>query len=90
MFTTSCVTEVPIDEWAVARAAYNAAKEAEAARYVPAIWFNGEQAYREAQRAYKERRYGDARDLFAQAKALCEQAENAAKLAQKQAGDIIP
>jgi hypothetical protein len=87
---TACVTDVPIDEWAVARAAYNAAKDAESARYVPAIWFNGEQSYREAQRAYKERRFDEARELFVEAKVLCEQAENAARLARQQSGEIVP
>lgn len=87
---TGCVTYVPVDEYNLARAAFDAARDAEAPRYAPALWFNTEQAYREGQRAFKERRYGEARDKFIQAKSFAEQAENAARLARYESGDIVP
>lgn len=87
---TGCVTNVPIDEWTLARSSYEAAKDADAARYVPSIWFNAEQTYREAQKAYRDRRYPASKELFIQARQLCEQAENAARLARQQSGDVIP
>jgi len=81
---------VCVCRWTQARAAYEAAKDADAARYVPAIWFNAEQAYREAQTAYKDRRYPRAKELFNQSRQLSEQAENAARLARQQSGEIVP
>ena len=87
---SSCVTYVPVDEWTLARSAYDAAKDADAARYVPAIWFNADQSYREAQKAYRERRYDESKSLFIQARKLCEEAENAARLARQQSGEVVP
>jgi len=87
---SACVTYVPIDEWNTARAAYEAARESDAARFVPALWFKAEQTYREAQRAYKDRDYEKAKVLFTRARIYCEQAENAARLARYQSGEVIP
>lgn len=86
--TSACVTSVPVDEYTLARAAYEAAKDAEALRYAPALWYNAEQAYREGQRAFKERRYGDAESNFIEARAAAEKAENAARIARHQSGDL--
>ena len=87
---TACVTKIPVDEYTMARAAYDAAKDADAARYAPALWFNAESAYREAQKSYRERRYDIAEKLFVEAKELAEKAENAARLARYQSGEIVP
>jgi hypothetical protein len=43
---TACVTYIPVDEYTMARAAYDSAKDADSARYAPALWFNAESAYR--------------------------------------------
>lgn len=90
LFFTGCVTYIPVDEYNLARTAYESAKEADAARYAPALWFNAEQAYREGKKAFKDRSYGTARSKFNDAKLYSEQAENAARLARHQSGDIIP
>ena len=87
---TGCVTYIPVDEYNLARAAYESAKEWDAARYAPALWFNAEQTYRTAQKAFRDRRQEEARELFSEARVLCEKAENAARLARYQSGDIIP
>ena len=87
---SGCVTYVPVDEWNIARAAYEAAREADAPRFVPSMWFKAEQTYREAQRAYRERDYEKAKELFKKARVYCEQAENAARLARYQSGEVIP
>lgn len=85
---SACVTSVPVEEYTLARAAYDSAKDAEALRYAPALWYNAEQAYREGQRAYKERRYSDAEADFKDARIAAEKAENAARVARHQAGDL--
>ena len=87
---SGCVTSIPVDEYTLSRAAYDSAKEWQADQYASALWFNAETAYREAQKAFKERRYQDAQFLFVKAKNLAEQAENAARLARHQSGVAIP
>jgi len=88
LFLSGCVTSVPVEDYTLARAAYESAKEAEALRYAPAFWYNAEQSYREGQRAYKERRYSDAEKNFKEARAAAEKAENAARIARHNAGDL--
>lgn len=90
VFTTSaCVTaeQVPLEDYTLARAAYEAAKDADALRYAPSLWYTAEENYREAQRAFKERRYNKADQLFEAAREAAEKAENAARIARHQAGD---
>ena len=89
LLASGCVTYIPVDEWTMARSAYESAREADAARFVPAIWFKAEQSYRDGQRAYKDRKYEEAKQLFNQARAYCEQAENAARLARHQSGEVV-
>ncbi len=86
--SAGCVTSVPVDDYVLARAAYDSAKDAEALRYAPALWYDAEQAYREGQRAYKERRYDEAKADFNDARVAAEKAENAARVARHTAGDI--
>ena len=83
-----CVTSVPVDDYVLARAAYDSAKEAEALRYAPALWYNAEQAYRDGQRDYKERRYDEAKAEFRTSRLAAEKAENAARIARHAAGDL--
>lgn len=87
--TGACVTseEVPLEEYTLARAAYDAAKDADALRYAPSLWYNAEETYREGERAFKERRYTKAGQLFSVARESAEKAENAARIARHQSGD---
>ena len=88
MVLAACVTSVPADDYVLARAANDSAKDAEALRYAPALWYNAEQAYRDGQRAYKERRYNEAKSDFKEARLAAEKAENAARVARHTAGDL--
>lgn len=87
--TSACITSssVPLEEYTLARAAYEAAKDADSLRYAPALWYNAEENYRDAQRAFKERHYDEADSLFEKARVAAEKAENAARLARHQAGE---
>ncbi|RYZ61312.1 MAG: DUF4398 domain-containing protein [Proteobacteria bacterium] len=89
-FGTGCVTHIPVDEYTMARAAYEAAKDSDAARFAPSLWFNAEQAYREAQKDFRDRHYEQAAIRFVQAQDLSEQAENSARLSRNQSGEVIP
>jgi hypothetical protein len=86
----ACVTYIPVDEYNLARAAYESARDADAPKYAPALWFQAEQTYREGQKLYKDRAYGQARSSFNQARSLAEQAENMARLERHKSGDFVP
>ena len=91
MLASSCVTvEIPIDEYNLARAAVDSARDAEAARYASGQWYKAEEAYKQAQRLYIERRYKEARKLFNEAKFNAEKAENAARVNRFQSGEAAP
>lgn len=85
-----CVSKIPVDEYAIARAAMDGARESEAPRYAPALWYKAEQAYREGEIFFRERVYDQAFKRFGQARAWAEQAENAARLTRYEAGDLAP
>ncbi len=81
---------IPVDEYAIARAAMDGAKESEAPRFAPALWYKAESAYREGETFFKERSFEEAAKRFSQARALAEQAENAARLSRFESGDLAP
>ena len=86
-----CVTvRNPVEEYNLARAAFEGARNAEAARFAPALWYKAESAYREAQRRYKDTDYPRARELFIEAKYFAEKAETAAEIARFSSGDGAP
>ncbi len=87
---TGCVTAFPIDEYNLARAAFESARDSEAIRYAPALWYNTEETYREGEKAYRERKFDLATEKFVEAKELGEQAENASRIARHQSGDVVP
>jgi hypothetical protein len=90
LFFSGCVTYIPAEEYNLARAAYEAAREANSAHIVPALWFKAEQAYRAGQASYKERRYDQARVMLNQARILAEQAETAARVERQKSGEFVP
>ena len=87
---TGCVNKIPVDDYTMARAAYEAAKAADAARFAPNIWFSAEESYRAGEKSFKDRRYDDAILFFHRAQELSEQAENIAQITSKQSGEVIP
>lgn len=87
LLTSGCVHHIPVEEYTMARAAHEAARDADALRYAPSLWYNAEQAFREGQKAFKDRSYGSAKTSFEQAKIFAEQAENAARIARAGTGD---
>ena len=85
-----CVSMIPVDEYTIARAAMDGAKESEAPRFAPALWYKAEQAYREGETFFRERSFGEASKRFGAARTLAEQAENSARLSRFESGDLAP
>ena len=86
---SGCVS-FPIEDYNLARAAMDAAREKDAARFAPGWWYKAEEAYKQAVRLYRERSFGPARDYFIQARFLAEKAENTARLEQFKTGEGLP
>ena len=83
----SCRINPPLTEYSLARAAYQAAKQANAGRYAPGSWDRAQSAYRRAVKLFKEEDFNDAKKYFELARVHAERAELAAKLALLQKGD---
>lgn len=85
-----CVTvPPPQEEYTLAKAAIEAAKAVQAARYSPGFWNQAEEYYRQAKILYNEREYADAKYLFLSAKSSAEKAENSARLLRQKNGDVL-
>jgi len=89
-FSGGCVSFIPVDDYTIARAAMDGARESEAPRFAPALWYRAEQAYREGETFFRERDYENSAKRFAQARTLAEQAENAARLSRFESGELAP
>jgi hypothetical protein len=87
---SGCVTQTkPIDEFVLARAALEAAKQVEAAKYSPGFWYQAEESYKKAQELYENREYNLARDLFLKSKSAAEKAENSSRLIRQKNGEVL-
>ena len=84
---SSCVSNIPVSDYAVARSAWENAKEAGAARLAPSVWYRADQAYKKGQKLFTERDYSGARDAFEEARFYSEKAENTARLTSPDGGN---
>ncbi|MCB0368617.1 MAG: DUF4398 domain-containing protein [Bdellovibrionales bacterium] len=90
MLLVSCQSvPAPVEEWTIARAAMNAAKSVQAARYSPGYWHQAEDAYRKARVLMKDNSYEEARRQFEIARKAAEKAENSARIKRQENGEIL-
>ncbi len=80
---------VPLDEYTIARAALDAARDVQAPRLSPGFWHQAEEAYRKGRLLYKDSRWDEARIEFIKARHAAEKAENSARLNRQRTGDIL-
>ncbi len=86
----SCQTiSAPNDEYALARAAIEAAKSVQAPRHSPGYWNQAEVAYKKAKFYYEEHDWEEARAEFIRARTAAEKAENSARLIRRKIGDFL-
>lgn len=86
----ACTTvPAPIEEYALARAAIEAARVVEAARFSPGYWHQADEAYRQAVLSFKGREFAQAKNLFNKAKQAAEKAENSARLTRQKNGEVL-
>lgn len=87
---TACVTTPPpIEEYTLARAAIDAAKAVESARYSPGFWHQAEESFRRAQTLFEDQDYAEARSEFVRARIAAEKAENSARLIRQKNGEVL-
>lgn len=85
---SSCVGNPPIEEYNLARAAHDAAIEAESSRYAQGLWYKADDAYNHAVKLFKDRQHDESREEFIHARELLEKAENAARISRVQSGGV--
>lgn len=79
----------PDEDYALARAAIEAARAVQAARHSPGYWHQAEEAYRKARILYNDRDWKGAQEEFIRARIAAEKAENSARLIRQKTGDIL-
>ena len=84
-----CVNKLkPNEEYLLARSAYKAAVDAEAARYAPNLYHKAERYFKRAEELYEERRYKKSMQYFEKSRGFSERSEGVARLKQFQSGDL--
>ncbi len=88
LILSSCVTvSIPVQEYSLAKAAYEAAVTAESAKYAPQLFYKAEKAYKRGEQLYKERDFEGARVQFVSSQKLSEKAEDESRVKQFNSGE---
>lgn len=87
---SSCVTvPPPVDDYALARAAMEAAQSVQAPRHSPGYWHQADDAYRRGQLYYRDQNWSRAKTEFIKARIAAEKAENSARVIRQKTGEIL-
>lgn len=90
LLLSGCVTTPPpIEDFALARTALEAAKGVEAARYSPGYWHQAEESFRRAQLLFEQREHKQAQKEFVKARIAAEKAENSSRLIRQKSGEVL-
>ena len=84
-----CVAPRPIEEYTLARAAVNSARESGAERLAPGLWHKAEEHYRNGQKSFKDKDNEGAMVGFLKAIEFAEKAENASRLKKFESGETM-
>lgn len=79
----------PMEEYALARAAIDAAKLVEAPRYSPGFWNQAEESYRRARLFFREQDWENAKIYFVRARLAAEKAESSSRITRMKSGEIL-
>lgn len=90
MLVAGCVTAPPPNtDYAMAKAALDAARAVDSARYSPGNWHQADESYRRGESLYRDREYVEAQREFIEARIAAEKAENAARLIRMKNGEVL-
>lgn len=91
LFAIGCVTQrPPVEEFALARTALQAAQRHDSARYASGFWQLAEENYRTGEKFFQKGEYTSAKDSFDRSKFYSEKAENQARLQKFKTGEGVP
>ena len=86
----SCQTvPVPLEEYTLARAAMEAARNVQAPRHSAGYWNQADQAYRQGQEDFRDHSWSKAREEFIKARLAAEKAENSSRLIRQKTGEVL-
>lgn len=85
---SACVGPAPVEDYALAWAAIQAAKKAEAQKVAPGYYAKAEELYRQALAEYEQRKYNDAQETFRRARQFAERAENYSVIKKVESGEL--
>ena len=89
IITSGCVNKLkPNREYLLARSAYEAAVNAEAARYAPNLYHKAERYFKRAEELYEERRFEKSMVYFEKSRGYAERSEHVARVKQFKSGDL--
>ncbi len=89
LFTSCQTVPEPVDDYALARAALEAAKDVQSARYTPGLWHQAENYYKQGQYYYREKDWARAKSFFLKARTSAEKAENSSRLIRQRTGEVL-
>ncbi len=84
-----CVAPLPIEEYTLARAAVNSARESGSERLAPGLWYKAEENYRNGQKYLKDKDNESAKVNFLRSIEFAEKAENASRLKKFESGEMM-
>lgn len=79
----------PVEDYAMARAALDAARAVQAPRHSSGYWHQAEEAYRKGRAFYEDRDYTKSKEQFIRARVAAEKAENSARFIRQKTGDVL-
>lgn len=80
---------LPIQEYTLARSALELAEQNDAERLSPAFYQQAQEAYKQAERLYRDREYEESRGLFIKARKAAEKAETSARIKKAKSGEVL-
>lgn len=80
----------PFEDYNLARAAVQAAQEADSPRISTNLWNRADEEFRLGERAYRDKEFDQAKRHFLKARKYAERAENVTRLKKFQSGDTFP
>lgn len=90
LMLAGCSVNPPVQEFALAKTAKDAAQASGAEKYAPTLWFKAEENYRKGEGAFKKGDFKSAKIFFEESMDLSERAENKARYDKKKSGEDLP
>jgi hypothetical protein len=88
---SACITPPPpYLDYTMARTAYHAAQDVDAARFASGLWAKADENFRNGEKSYRENDFGPAQVFFKKAIYFSERAEDATRLKKFETGDSFP